>query len=288
MATVGFIGLGAMGLRMSKNIQKKYKVIGYDIQSKEGITMASSISELVRKSDIIITMLPTSGHVDKVTEEVQSLLKGKIWIDSSTVDPISSKNWHKQVKSNGGYSLDAPVSGGIGGAEKATLTFMVGGDKNVLETKAKAILDTMGKNIVHCGDVGMGAVAKVCNNMLLGTTMFAVSETLLLGKKLGMDPKMLTKIINTSSGRCWSTDTYNPVPNVMENVPSSNDYKPGFAVPLCNKDMKLAIQSAVKANSPIFLASVAQQGYTHMQNSNLFKDKDFSAIYAWLENQNSK
>ena len=275
-----------MGLRMGKHLKKKYNVIGYDVQKKDGITMVSSVTELVAKSDVIITMLPTSEHVNKLSKEIQSLLKDKLWIDSSTVDPNSSKNWHKFVASNGGESLDAPVSGGITGAENATLTFMVGGKQSVLES-AKSILNTMGKNIVHCGDNGMGSVAKVCNNMLLGTTMFAVSETLLLGKKLGMDPKLLTKIINTSTGRCWSSETYNPVPQVMENVPSSNGYKPGFSVPLCHKDMKLALDSANSVNSPIFLASVANQGYTHMRNSKQYSDKDFSAIYAWLEDAQS-
>eukprot|EP00834_Sanchytrium_tribonematis_P007888 NODE_796_length_3843_cov_1.418269.p3 type:complete len:289 gc:universal NODE_796_length_3843_cov_1.418269:1199-2065(+) len=284
-ATVGFIGLGAMGLRMSKNLSKKYKVIGYDISKKEGILMAKSIPDLFEKSEVIITMLPTAEHVNKVSIEAKNLIKSKLWIDSSTVDPINSKKWHKLVESLGGKSLDAPVSGGVGGAEAASLTFMVGGKAEILESLAKPILFTMGKNIMHCGEAGLGSVAKVCNNMLLGTTMVAVSETLLLGKKLGMDAKMLTKIINTSSGRCWSTDTYNPVPGVMEKVPASNNYKPGFAVALCNKDMKLAVDSAKGSNSPIFLSSVAQQIYTHMQNSKEFGEKDFSAIYSWLENK---
>ena len=285
MSKIGFVGLGAMGLRMSKNVMSKYKVIGYDIQPIKDIEMAKNVKDVFSKSDVIISMLPTSNHVDSVAKDVKELLNGKLWIDSSTVDPLSSKSWHAFVKSCGGYSLDAPVSGGINGAEKATLTFMVGGQEKILNDKAMDILKTMGKNIVHCGDDGMGSVAKVCNNMLLGTTMLAVSETLLLGKKLGMDPKMLTQILNTSSGRCWSSDTYNPAPNVMENVPSSNNYKPGFAVKLCNKDMKLALNSAIKSGSPVFLAAVAQQAYTHMENNSEFSEKDFSAIYKYLESK---
>eukprot|EP00835_Amoeboradix_gromovi_P004258 NODE_321_length_11054_cov_0.461524.p4 type:complete len:285 gc:universal NODE_321_length_11054_cov_0.461524:4743-3889(-) len=282
MQTVGFVGLGAMGLRMCKNLQKKFKVLAFDIQDRQGVTMASNVSELVSKSDVIITMLPTADHVSSISDEIKHLLKDKLWIDSSTVDPTTSKNWHNLVRSKHGNSLDAPVSGGISGAENASLTFMVGGESHVLKI-ADPILSTMGKNIVHCGVAGAGATAKVCNNMLLGTTMLALSETLLLGKKLGMDPATLTKIINTSSGRCWSSDTYNPAPNVMPNVPSSNKYKPGFSVSLCHKDMKLALSSASSVSSPTLMASIAQQSYADMCNDKNFKDLDFSAVYKWLE-----
>jgi len=186
----------------------------------------------------------------------------------------------KKIKDLGAEIVDAPVSGGVGGAQNATLTFMVGGSSSAF-TRAKTILQLMGKNIIHCGDSGNGQVTKVCNNLILGITMIGVSEAMNLGVKLGMDPKILAGVINTSSGRCWTSDTYNPVPGVLPNVPSSNDYKGGFAVDLMAKDLGLAISAANTIKEPLLLGGSAHQTYNLLSQKG-YGGLDFSSIYKYL------
>lgn len=263
--------------------------------SPPSIHVHTSPKSLARVCDIIVTMLPAGPHVRSVyTHAETGLLAGVkerkrdsvLLIDSSTIDVKTSKEVEKAAREAGGVMLDAPVSGGTLGAEAGTLTFMVGSPSLALFNLAKeSALVHMGKNIVHCGEVGNGQVAKICNNMLLGISMIAASETMNLGVKLGMDPKLLASILNTSSGRCWSTDTYNPCPGVLPNVPSSRDYTGGFGSSLMSKDLSLAVSAAKDANAAVILGAVASQVYEMVSGKGPaggLGDKDFSVVYKWL------
>ena len=225
-------------------------------------------------------MLPASQHVKSVYLGQEGLLanvfKQTALIDSSTIDPQTAREVASLAIAQGNVMLDAPVSGGTAGAEAGTLTFMVGGDSSVFD-KFKDIFSKMGKNIVYCGESGNGQVAKVANNMLLGISMIGTAEAMSLGVSLGMDPKILAGIINTSSGRCWSSDTYNPFPGVLENVPSSRGYTGGFGTDLMLKDLGLAVEAAKVAKQPIPLGSLAQQMYQTFSLQG-YGALDFSAI----------
>jgi 3-hydroxyisobutyrate dehydrogenase len=294
---IAFIGLGQMGRHMAANLLKKsHKVSLYDV-NKESVRAlvathgssaiaASSAAEAAKNSDIIITMLPSSPHVREVYEgSIFNIIKGsgKLLIDSSTIDPNVTKALAVSATKDGLRMVDAPVSGGVGGAEAGTLTFMVGGSKIDFDS-AKVVLEKMGGKIVHCGDAGTGQIAKLCNNLILGISMNAVSEAMNLGVKLGADPKVLASIINSSSGRCWSSDTYNPVPNVMPNVPSSRGYSGGFGSALMAKDLGLAIDAARTAGVALPTGSAAAAVYALMmsQGDGEYKTKDFSSVYAFL------
>ncbi|MEO8385667.1 MAG: 3-hydroxyisobutyrate dehydrogenase, partial [Betaproteobacteria bacterium] len=201
---------------------------------------------------------------------------GVLLIDSSTIDPHTARDVAMDARAHGNNMVDAPVSGGTGGAEAGTLTFMVGGEVADFE-KAKPILQCMGRNIVHCGGAGNGQVAKICNNMMLAIEMIATAEGMALAAKLGMDPKIFAGIANTSSGRCWSSDTYNPYPGVLENVPASRGYTGGFGADLMLKDLTLVTEAAKAAKQPVMLGAAAQQLYqmhSAMGNGAL----DFSSI----------
>jgi 3-hydroxyisobutyrate dehydrogenase len=309
-AVVGFIGLGEMGFRMAKNLLKnQMTVVCYDVRGEpldaleaefnkaysspgQGlgpVRRASSPAQVASYEgiDTIITMLPEPKHVSLVYRDGAHNLfaaarPGTMFIDASTIDPITARTLAQEAAGKQLTMLDAPVSGGIGGAEAGTLTFMVGApDLNTFE-RASQILRLMGKNIVHCGGAGTGQVAKVCNNLLLGISMAGVSEAFNLGQRLGMDPKILAQVINTSSGRCWSSDTYNPVPGLMPNVPASRDYNGGFGVDLMAKDLSLAVSAAHSVKSPLPLGAAAQQIYNQVSNHGLGK-KDFGVVYKWFE-----
>lgn len=228
-------------------------------------------------------MLPASKHVkDVYAKLIPNAKQGTLFIDASTIDPQSSQQVNKDANAKHLVFLDAPVSGGVGGAEAGTLTFMVGATPDAFE-KAKPYLTLMGKNIVHCGDNGMGQVAKICNNLILGISMTAVSEAMLLGTTLGMDAKKLAGIINTSSGRCWSSDTYNPYPGVMENVPASRGYTGGFAAPLMAKDVGLAVEAAKAAKVALPLGQKTQALYNDMSKHASLGNKDFSGMLEYLK-----
>ncbi|KAL1461351.1 hypothetical protein WDU94_013254 [Cyamophila willieti] len=291
---VGFIGLGNMGSHMARNLLKNgHDVIVYDKNTeasktlaKEGANMALSLSSLASGAEFIISMLPSNEHVLDTYSGPDGILnhckEGTILIDSSTVDPqVPQTLAELATKKQNVMFLDAPVSGGTKAAQEATLTFMVGGDKEALE-KTEPILKCMGKNVVHCGSNGNGQVAKLCNNMLLGVSMMGVAEALNLGMKLGMDAKLLSQVINNSSGRCWSSEVYNPVPGVLPNVPSSNDYYGGFKISLLAKDMKLAEKLSERASAHTDLAKLAITQYEHLIGKG-FQDKDFSYIYEYLK-----
>ena len=289
---IGFIGLGNMGAPMARNLLKAgHELTVFDVvqsnvdaliahgagKAKAAGTLAAILKEGV---EVIITMLPAAQHVKSVYLGDDGILSGNvdgvILIDSSTIDPMSAREVAKAATAKKALMLDAPVSGGTGGAEAGTLTFMVGGEEG-LYTKMLPVLQAMGKNIVYCGATGNGQVAKVANNMLLGISMIGTAEAMALGVSLGMDAKVLAGIINTSSGRCWSSDTYNPYPGVLENVPASRGYTGGFGSDLMLKDLGLATEAAKLAKQPVPLGSLAQQVYQTFSlqgNGGL----DFSAI----------
>src|ERR1700749_5113878 len=254
MANIAFIGLGNMGGPMAANLVKAgHKVTAFDLVAAsrdqaeaDGAAIAESSIASVKGVDAVITMLPAGKHVLSVWQEVvPAMSKGALIIDCSTIDVESAKAAHALATKHGVGSVDAPVSGGTGGARGATLTFMCGGDDKAF-VAAKPVLEKMGKRIVHCGGGGAGQSAKICNNMILGISMIAVSEAFALAEKLGLSHQALFDVASTSSGQCWSLTSYCPVPGPVPTSPANNDYKPGFASALLVKDLTLA-QGAPKA-----------------------------------------
>ncbi|XP_065184800.1 3-hydroxyisobutyrate dehydrogenase, mitochondrial-like [Sycon ciliatum] len=292
---IGFVGLGNMGGHMAKNlIRSGYSLIVHDLNAdsvadlkNSGASSASSPADVAQQTSCIITMLPQSDHVKAVYTGDGGIFKsvkdGTLLIDSSTIEPGVSKQMAQLAKEKGADFFDAPVSGGVGAARDAKLTFMVGGGEDHFPV-VKDLLALMGKSVVHCGPNGTGQAAKICNNMLLGISMIGTAEAMNLGVRLGLDPKLLASIVNTSSGRCWSSDTYNPCPGVMEGVPSSNNYDGGFGAALMRKDLGLAQSAASDLNTTTPLGKHALELYTNMCSSDLAK-KDFSVVYKYLQEQ---
>lgn len=286
---IGFIGLGNMGAPMAANLLKAgHSLIVFDVVkpavdriAAQGARSAVSPKALAGEDiEMVLTMLPSSSHSKAVYLGEDGVLAGVqpgvLLVDCSTIDPFTTQEIAAAAARHGSPMVDAPVSGGTGGAAAATLTFMVGGEAADFE-RAKPVLANMGKNIVHCGPVGSGGAVKLCNNLVLGISMIGVAEAMSLGTALGIDPKVLAAIINTSSGRCWSSDTYNPYPGVMENVPAARGYSGGFGANLMLKDLGLATDAAKLARQPVVLGALAQQLYQMMSSSGA-GDKDFSAI----------
>ncbi len=286
---IGFLGLGNMGGPMALNLLKAgHHLQVFDLSAsaiaqavEAGATAVGSPAELANSGvELIISMLPAAQHVKAVYLGEDGLLAhvqaGVRLIDSSTIDPLSAREVAAAAAKQGNPMLDAPVSGGTGGAAAGTLTFMVGGSQSDFDN-AQPILAAMGKNIVYCGASGNGQVAKVANNMLLGISMIGVAEAMALGVSLGMDAKVLAGVINTSSGRCWSSDTYNPFPGVLETAPAARGYSGGFGTDLMLKDLGLASEAAKQVRQPVILGALAQQLYQSFSaqgNGGL----DFSAI----------
>ncbi|MGE4404681.1 3-hydroxyisobutyrate dehydrogenase [Pseudomonas sp.] len=286
---IGFIGLGNMGAPMAHNLLKaghQLSVFDLNAAAVEQLVAAGALpvdspSAIAQgNAELIITMLPAAPHVKSVYLGENGLIArsrpGVMLIDCSTIDPHSARDVAAAAAAHGNPMLDAPVSGGTGGAAAGTLTFMVGGSDADFD-RAQPILAAMGKNIVHCGAAGNGQVAKVANNMLLGISMIGVAEAMALGVALGMDAKTLAGVINTSSGRCWSSDTYNPFPGVLDNAPASRGYSGGFGSDLMLKDLGLATEAAKQVRQPVILGALAQQLYQSFSaqgNGGL----DFSAI----------
>lgn len=286
---IGFLGLGHMGAPMARNLLKAgHRLTVFDpvpasVASlvEAGAQAADSAGAVARADvELIVTMLPAAAHVKAVYLGDDGLLAnvrpGVLLIDSSTIDPHSAREVAAAAQKHGNPMLDAPVSGGTGGAAAGTLTFMVGGSDADFD-RAQPVLAAMGKNIVHCGGNGNGQAAKVANNLLLGISMIGVSEAMSLGVALGVDPKVLAGIINTSSGRCWSSDTYNPFPGVMDNVPASRGYEGGFGTDLMLKDLGLASEAAKQVRQPVLLGALAQQLYQTFSAQG-HGQLDFSAI----------
>jgi 3-hydroxyisobutyrate dehydrogenase len=292
---IAFIGLGHMGAPMARNLLKAgHSLVVFDVVRRNvealsslGASAAASAKDAAAQGEWVITMLPSSPHVKTVYLGADGVLAGvapgTTLIDSSTIDPHTAREVAAAAEKHGNPMADAPVSGGTGGAEAGTLTFMVGGAKDLFDRIAP-ILKHMGKNIVHCGAAGTGQVAKICNNMLLGISMIGVAEAMNLGATLGIDPKILAGIINTSSGRCWSSDTYNPYPGVMENVPAARGYSGGFGADLMLKDLSLATDAAKLSKQPVMMGALAQQLYQTFSAQGAGA-QDFSAIINLYKHQ---
>ncbi|API56255.1 3-hydroxyisobutyrate dehydrogenase (plasmid) [Rhizobium leguminosarum] len=285
MARIAFIGLGNMGGPMAANLVKSgHEVLGFDLAASvlkaaegSGVKPASHASQAVKDAEIIITMLPQGRHVLTAwTDILQSAAQGTLVIDCSTIDVESSRKAHEMAKAASCLSLDAPVSGGTGGATAGTLTFMAGGSEEAF-ARAKPILEAMGKKIVHCGEAGAGQAAKICNNMILGISMVGVCEAFVLAEKLGLSHQALFDVASTSSGQCWSINTYCPVPGPVPTSPANNDYKPGFAAALMLKDLRLSQEAALASGASTPLGAEAAQLYALFEKQGN-GGRDFSAI----------
>jgi len=292
MARIAFIGLGNMGGPMAANLVKAgHEVTGFDLAStvlkaaeESGVKAASHASQAVKGAEIILTMLPQGKHVLTAWADIlQSADKGTLVIDCSTIDVESSRKAHELARGAGCLSLDAPVSGGTGGAAAGTLTFMAGGSDESFG-KAKPILETMGKKIVHCGEAGAGQAAKICNNMILGISMIGVCEAFVLAEKLGLEHQALFDVASTSSGQCWSINSYCPVPGPVPASPANNDYKPGFAAALMLKDLRLSQEAALASGASTPLGAEAAQLYALFEKLGN-GGKDFSAIIEMFRNR---
>lgn len=269
MATIAFIGLGNMGGPMAANLVKAgHKVVAFDLVAasrdqakRDGAAIADGAAASVKGAEVVITMLPAGKHVLSVWNEVvPAMSKGALIIDCSTIDVESAKEAHALAAKHGVASVDAPVSGGTGGAKGATLTFMCGGADKAFAA-AKPVLEKMGKKIVHCGGAGAGQGVKICNNMVLAVSMIAVSEALALAEKLGLSHQAVFDVVSTSSGQCWALTSYCPVPGPVPTSPANNDYKPGFASALMVKDLTLAQDAAKATGAATPLGKQAQEIY---------------------------
>jgi len=289
MTTIAFIGLGNMGGPMAANLVKaRHEVRGFDLvaalcdeAAKSGIGIAASGVDAVKAADAIVTMLPAGKHVRAVWAEIVPQTKpGAVIIDSSTIDVDSARAAHALAAERKLLSLDAPVSGGTGGAKAGTLTFMCGGTEEAFAA-AKPILEKMGKRIVHCGGAGAGQAAKICNNMILGATMIVTCEAFVLAEKLGLSHQALFDVASTSSGQSWSLTTYCPVPGPVPASPANNSYKPGFAAALMLKDLKLAQEAAQSAGANTPIGAHAAELYEQYSAAGI-EGADFSGIIQYL------
>ena len=288
MAKIGFIGLGNMGLPMAKNlVAAGHDLIGYDVSAgslkaaaEAGIKRATTAAEAVKDAEVIVSMLPAGQHVREVYVGgggvIAAASKGALVIDSSTIDVATARSMHEAAAEAGLDMLDAPVSGGIAGAEGAALTFMVGGSDAAFG-RARPVLEAMGKNIIHAGGAGNGQAAKVCNNMILGISMIALSEAFTLADALGLGHQKLFEISSKSSGSCWAMLNHLPVPGIVEGSAANREYQPGFSAAMMHKDMKLSQAAADQAGVATPLGAEAAALYTLFVNSGN-GGLDYSAI----------
>jgi 3-hydroxyisobutyrate dehydrogenase len=278
---IGFIGLGNMGAPMAANLAAAgHSVTGFDVAgtTATGVTQAATITEAVAGADVVITMLPNGAILrDVAAQAIAQMTGGALLLDCSTVDVESARHVAQAAENAGLLAVDAPVSGGIGGASAGTLTFMAGGTAAAF-AKAAPLFDIMGQKAVHCGDAGAGQAAKICNNMILGATMIATCEAFALADKLGLDRQKMFDVVSTSSGYSWSMNAYCPAPGVGPASPADNDYKPGFAAELMLKDLGLSQQAAeaVDADTPMGAAALAL--YRQFVEEEDGRGKDFSAM----------
>ena len=289
MTTIAFIGLGNMGNPMAANLVKAgFQVNGFDLipenltaAKENGVVVMANAPAAAKDAEIIITMLPAGKHVLSVYDSlVSKAKKGALFIDSSTIDVELARKAHAIAAKAGYSSVDAPVSGGTGGATAGTLTFMAGGAKEAFD-RAEPILKPMAGRIVHCGEAGAGQAAKICNNMILGISMIAVGEAFVLAEKLGLSHQALFDVASTSSGQCWSLTTYCPVPGPVPTSPANRDYQPGFAAGLMLKDLKLSQEAAQAAGAVTPLGAEATQLYG-LFNAQGNAGVDFSGIIRFL------
>jgi 3-hydroxyisobutyrate dehydrogenase len=291
MAKIAFIGLGNMGGPMAANLAKaQHHVTAFDLSDaavqaavEKGAHKAASAAEAVKGAEIVVTMLPAGKHVRGVYESdvLPNVAKGTLLIDCSTIDVDSARHVAGLAQKAGLDMVDAPVSGGVGGATAGTLTFMVGGGDAAF-AKARPILEKMGKNIVHAGASGNGQAAKICNNMILGVSMIAVGEAFMLAKRLGLDAQKLFDVASTSSGQCWALTNYCPVPGPVPASPANRDYQAGFTAAMMLKDLMLAQQAANAAGASTPLGAEAAQLFNMFVN-NGHAAKDFSGIVKMID-----
>ena len=277
---IGFVGLGNMGAPMASNLAKAgHAVTGFDTAgvTVEGVTPAAAMGDAVSGQEVIVTMLPNGGIVRTVHEAIVASAEPQaLIIDCSTIDVESARAVHELAGEKGLLSLDAPVSGGTGGAAAGTLTFMVGGSEAAF-AKGRPLFEIMGAKVVHCGDAGAGQAAKICNNMILGISMIGVCEAFHLADKLGLDRQAMFDVASTSSGSCWSLNAYCPAPGVGPQSPADRDYKPGFAAELMLKDLDLSQTAAEKNGASTELGRHARDIYKAFVEDD-GKGRDFSAI----------
>jgi 3-hydroxyisobutyrate dehydrogenase len=293
---IGFIGTGTMGQPMLANLVKKgFEVVAFDVvpgtldaAARLGAVRAGSAGEAAANCDLVITMLPSSANVEAVYLGaggiVESASAGRLCVDMSTIDPGTSQRVAARLEERGLRFLDAPVSGGVGGATAGTLAIMVGGDAGDLE-EARPALAAMGGNIIHVGAVGSGEVAKLCNNLISGSALIAVAEAFRIGEAFGVDPQILTNVIAKSSGGTWVMEHMHPVPGIVDSAASSRQYAPGFMTDLMAKDLALAVNAAREKRVPVAVAAAAQQLY-RMASSHGLGREDFSAVYKFLKPSN--
>ncbi|APG47170.1 3-hydroxyisobutyrate dehydrogenase [Phaeobacter porticola] len=283
---IGFIGLGNMGGPMAANLAKAgHDVTGFDMAdvSIEGVTMAASAAEAATDAEVVITMLPNGQILRAVADDViPAMSAGATLVDCSTVDVDSARAVADQAGSANLMFVDAPVSGGIGGASGGTLTFMAGGSSAAFAA-AEPLFDIMGQKAVHCGEAGAGQAAKICNNMILGITMIGTCEAFALADKLGLDRQKMFDVVSTSSGYSWSMNAYCPAPGVGPQSPADNDYQPGFAAELMLKDLRLAQQAAHSADADTPMGALAQALYSMFVEEEGGAGKDFSAMLPRFE-----
>ena len=291
MMKIGFIGLGNMGKPMAFNLIKNgHEVTGFDIVPavSHGITMAKSAVEVAVGVDVVITMLPNGVILKSVADQVLNVMnKGAVFLDCSTVDVDSARHVANLAEIAKIIAMDAPVSGGIGGASSGTLTFMVGGSNQGF-AKVKPLFDIMGQKAVHCGPSGNGQAAKICNNMILGATMIVTCEAFAMADKLGLDRQAMFDVVSTSSGYSWTMNAYCPAPGIGPKSPSDNEYKPGFASELMVKDLRLSQQAAEMADADTPIGQMALKLYEQFVFEEEGIGKDFSAMLSRFEKRSRK
>ena len=283
---IGFIGLGNMGAHMAQNLAKAgHTVLGFDTQvlKVEMVEIVPSARDCVQTAEVVITMLPNGEILKSVANEAIKYMKqGSVFLDCSTVDVASAKSVAEISKNHKIIPVDAPVSGGIGGAQEGTLTFMVGGPSEGF-IKAKELFDIMGQKAVHCGGSGNGQSAKICNNMILGATMIATCEAFALADKLGLDRQAMFDVVSTSSGYSWSMNAYCPAPGIGPQTPSDNNYIPGFSSDLMLKDLTLSQMAAEDVNADTPMGDLAMKLYKTFVEEENGTGKDFSAMLPRFE-----
>jgi len=283
---IGFIGLGNMGGPMAANLAKAgHEVTGFDMADVaiDGVAMAASGAEAATGADVVITMLPNGQILRAVADQVLPVMAaGATLVDCSTVDVESARAVAGQAAEKALLFVDAPVSGGIGGAAGGTLTFMAGGSADAFAV-ADPLFDVMGQKAVHCGAAGAGQSAKICNNMILGVTMVATCEAFALADKLGLDRQKMFDVVSTSSGYSWTMNAYCPAPGVGPQSPADNDYRPGFAAELMLKDLRLSQQAAESADADTPMGQLAQALYAQFVENEGGQGMDFSAMLPRFE-----
>ena len=283
---IGFVGLGNMGTPMAVNLTNAgHEVVGFDPVAAipEGVTKAQTAQEAASGADVVITMLPNGDIAHSVANDILPVMtKAAVLLDCSTIDVASARAMDQLAQDHGIGFLDAPVSGGVGGASAGTLTFMVGGSDSSFAT-AGPLFDIMGQKSVHCGAAGNGQAAKICNNMILGITMIGTCEAFALADKLGLDRQAMFDVVSTSSGYSWTMNAYCPAPGIGPQSPADNDYKPGFAADLMLKDLRLSQQAAIDVDADTPMGAAATALYQTFVEQEDGADQDFSAMLPRFE-----